>query len=375
MTRPPGRPPRPRPTLPRPDLPVDPTRRSPSSTAPTGTARAARVAAAARPARRGGRGAGRLRGDAPQLALDPQTGALSATSRPPSSTPAARCNATRSSSTGNGRDTGAADAPGRERDSAETQVLHAAERDAMIEPSRTAARQREVLVLRYYADLSEAQIADALEIAPGSVKAHAHRGLMPCSSPRSRSRSSHEPRRQPDPDEAAAGIAAPARGRGRPAPALAADAGPSSPATASARSSRRRTRRAPVGSPPVARAGGCRGRGAAVAGTVWAVNRCPGRPVGAPTPATARRARRTSAAPPPTPDDHRRADRPRRTPPVPTADRPPTSAPRSHRAAADQQVHRRDGSRSTPDRATGGRRASSASSCRTRAGRSTQAMP
>lgn len=39
------------------------------------------------------------------------------------------------------------------------------------------ARQREVLVLRYYLDLSEAQIADALGIAPGSVKAHAHRGL------------------------------------------------------------------------------------------------------------------------------------------------------------------------------------------------------
>lgn len=38
-------------------------------------------------------------------------------------------------------------------------------------------RQREVLVLRYYLDLSESQIADALGIAPGSVKAHAHRGL------------------------------------------------------------------------------------------------------------------------------------------------------------------------------------------------------
>lgn len=38
-------------------------------------------------------------------------------------------------------------------------------------------RQREVLILRYYCDLSEAQIAEALGIAPGSVKAHAHRGL------------------------------------------------------------------------------------------------------------------------------------------------------------------------------------------------------
>ena len=38
-------------------------------------------------------------------------------------------------------------------------------------------RQRAVIVLRYYEDLSEAEIADALGISPGSVKAHAHRGL------------------------------------------------------------------------------------------------------------------------------------------------------------------------------------------------------
>lgn len=77
------------------------------------------------------------------------------------------------------RDAGAADLPDRRSaDSAETQVLHAAERGAMIEALRgLPARQREVLVLRYYADLSEAQIAEALGIAPGSVKAHAHRGL------------------------------------------------------------------------------------------------------------------------------------------------------------------------------------------------------
>lgn len=39
------------------------------------------------------------------------------------------------------------------------------------------ARQREVLALRYYLDLSEAEIADALGISAGSVKTHAHRGL------------------------------------------------------------------------------------------------------------------------------------------------------------------------------------------------------
>lgn len=38
-------------------------------------------------------------------------------------------------------------------------------------------RQREVLVLRYYAELSEAEIAETLGISPGSVKTHAHRGI------------------------------------------------------------------------------------------------------------------------------------------------------------------------------------------------------
>lgn len=38
-------------------------------------------------------------------------------------------------------------------------------------------RQREVLVLRYYLDLSEAEIADTLGISAGSVKTHASRGL------------------------------------------------------------------------------------------------------------------------------------------------------------------------------------------------------
>jgi RNA polymerase sigma-70 factor (sigma-E family) len=38
-------------------------------------------------------------------------------------------------------------------------------------------RQREVLALRYYLDLSEAEIARTLGISTGSVKTHAHRGL------------------------------------------------------------------------------------------------------------------------------------------------------------------------------------------------------
>jgi RNA polymerase sigma-70 factor (sigma-E family) len=38
-------------------------------------------------------------------------------------------------------------------------------------------RQKECLALRYYLDLSEAEIAAALRISPGSVKTHVHRGL------------------------------------------------------------------------------------------------------------------------------------------------------------------------------------------------------
>src|SRR5437588_590182 len=38
-------------------------------------------------------------------------------------------------------------------------------------------RQREALVLRYYADLSEAEIAAAMGISQGAVKSHASRGM------------------------------------------------------------------------------------------------------------------------------------------------------------------------------------------------------
>jgi RNA polymerase sigma-70 factor (sigma-E family) len=38
-------------------------------------------------------------------------------------------------------------------------------------------RQREVLVLRYYVDLAEADIADAMGISRGAVKSHASRGM------------------------------------------------------------------------------------------------------------------------------------------------------------------------------------------------------
>lgn len=62
--------------------------------------------------------------------------------------------------------------------SAEYGALRSAAGDAVIEALRKLpARQREALVLRYYAGLSEAEIADAMKISRGAVKSHASRGM------------------------------------------------------------------------------------------------------------------------------------------------------------------------------------------------------
>lgn len=62
--------------------------------------------------------------------------------------------------------------------SAEARAAEHATGDRLVAAlGRLPRRQREVLTLRYYLDLSEAQIADTLSISTGSVKAHAHRGL------------------------------------------------------------------------------------------------------------------------------------------------------------------------------------------------------
>jgi RNA polymerase sigma factor (sigma-70 family) len=42
---------------------------------------------------------------------------------------------------------------------------------------RLPPRQREALVLRYYCDLSEAQIASTMGISRGAVKSHTARGM------------------------------------------------------------------------------------------------------------------------------------------------------------------------------------------------------
>jgi RNA polymerase sigma factor (sigma-70 family) len=43
--------------------------------------------------------------------------------------------------------------------------------------ARLPARQREALVLRYYGDLSEAEIAETMGVSQGAVKSHTSRGL------------------------------------------------------------------------------------------------------------------------------------------------------------------------------------------------------
>jgi RNA polymerase sigma-70 factor (sigma-E family) len=67
---------------------------------------------------------------------------------------------------------------GTEEPSAEARALqNAAGARLLAALERLPRRQREVLTLRYYLDLSESQIADALSISAGSVKTHSHRGL------------------------------------------------------------------------------------------------------------------------------------------------------------------------------------------------------
>ena len=67
----------------------------------------------------------------------------------------------------------ATDAP-----SAEHVVVQAEQSSRVLDGlSRLPLRQRQVLVLRYFFDLTEAQIASELDISRGSVKQHASRGL------------------------------------------------------------------------------------------------------------------------------------------------------------------------------------------------------
>ena len=62
--------------------------------------------------------------------------------------------------------------------SAEHGLMDSEERERILDAVRTLPRrQGEVLVLRYFSDLSEAEIAETLDISLGSVKTHTSRGL------------------------------------------------------------------------------------------------------------------------------------------------------------------------------------------------------
>ncbi len=61
---------------------------------------------------------------------------------------------------------------------AEEGGMHRSDRDRILEAVRRLPhKQASVVILRYYLDLSEAEIADTLGMARGSVKSHAHRAL------------------------------------------------------------------------------------------------------------------------------------------------------------------------------------------------------
>jgi RNA polymerase sigma-70 factor (sigma-E family) len=64
-------------------------------------------------------------------------------------------------------------------ESAESLVLLSEEhREVLLAVRRLPDRQREALVLRFYADMSEAQIADAMCISRGAVKSHTARAMQ-----------------------------------------------------------------------------------------------------------------------------------------------------------------------------------------------------
>jgi RNA polymerase sigma-70 factor (sigma-E family) len=72
---------------------------------------------------------------------------------------------------------GGADQPG-ESDSAESEALLGEEhRQVLLAIRRLPARQREALVLRYYLDLDEGEIASSMRVSRGTVKSTTSRAL------------------------------------------------------------------------------------------------------------------------------------------------------------------------------------------------------
>jgi RNA polymerase sigma-70 factor (sigma-E family) len=66
----------------------------------------------------------------------------------------------------------------REPDRPEEEAVRTEEHERVLEALSTiSARQRDCLVLRFYADLSESEISQTLSISPNSVKTHCRRGM------------------------------------------------------------------------------------------------------------------------------------------------------------------------------------------------------
>ena len=105
-------------------------------------------------------------------------GAPSAPPSPPRPTCARRCTASRSPcGDGDGSEMPLAAVPEPRRPddvSAETDVQRLVLQQALMALGR---RQRTVVVLRYFEDLTEQQVADALGISVGTVKSQAHKAL------------------------------------------------------------------------------------------------------------------------------------------------------------------------------------------------------
>ncbi len=69
------------------------------------------------------------------------------------------------------------DPPEHVRSSEHAVIVAEEHRELLRALDRLPRRQREAVVLRYWLDLSEREIADAMGISPGSVKTHASRAL------------------------------------------------------------------------------------------------------------------------------------------------------------------------------------------------------
>jgi RNA polymerase sigma factor (sigma-70 family) len=68
--------------------------------------------------------------------------------------------------------------PSPDAESAEHQAVRREDaRELVLALGQLSTRHREALVLRYWLDLSEAEMADAMGVSRGTVKAHVSRGL------------------------------------------------------------------------------------------------------------------------------------------------------------------------------------------------------